>query len=755
MDNLSGGVRKPAVPVSSRGNYLSSGLTISSMGACYPGDDTLLLPRNHSINNVIFPGSLSYSENRVKPEEPSYTGCEDRMDPMFLSYSQANGVPQESKLATYMNRQNTSTPTSTVNQSLTKNLAGLSLDTPVSLKKVTPQAPEFVPSAAGPPGPGSTSAGNGSPSFLNSFSSLTSSGGPQTTFGGRRSSIESPLPVSPRLTPQPSPPLSNRSPTPTLDKTPITPVSTYQENVGGTTYFYPTTVATAAGEAAGLNTSGLSTGSSAVPSVVLPSFHVYPGTPTHLSSLKGKTVPAAGFYVADEIRMETLHRNSLVLAQPDPEQFPDLPNEIDNYHELCPLKPVPSNPMHKSQLLGYPMSTYKATNTKTGARYCLRRVHGFRLPNTKCMVLVDMWKRLQHSNIVQLREVFTTKAFGDYSMIFVYDYHPGSETLLMKHFSPSEPPNGYADPFSADPSAPRPYSHQKNALLRQQHGGGSGMLPEGVIWNYIIQLTSALRVIHAAGLACRTLDPTKILLTGRSRLRLSSLAISDVLTFDSTSPNPLQLIPHFQQEDLTALGKVVLALACRSLMAVQRENMQTSLDLVARTYSTDLRNLIMYLLTNQQQQQHRSVTDLMPMIGARFYTQLDAIQIRSDVLENELSKEMENGRLCRLLVKLGTVNERPELSLDPTWAETGDRYMLKLFRDYLFHQVTEDGRPWLDMSHVVQCLNKLDTGAPEKICLMSRDEQSILVVSYAELKHCLEQSFEEILNAAAKPDQIA
>lgn len=55
------------------------------------------------------------------------------------------------------------------------------------------------------------------------------------------------------------------------------------------------------------------------------------------------------------------------------------------------------------------------------------------------------------------------------------------------------------------------------------------------------------------------------------------------------------------------------------------------------------------------------------------------------------------------------------LSLDPTWAETGDRYMLKLFRDYVFHQVTEDGRPWLDMSHVVQCLNKLDAGAPEKV----------------------------------------
>lgn len=25
--------------------------------------------------------------------------------------------------------------------------------------------------------------------------------------------------------------------------------------------------------------------------------------------------------------------------------------------------------------------------------------------------------------------------------------------------------------------------------------------------------------------------------------------------------------------------------------------------------------------------------------------------------------------------------------MDPTWAETGERYVLKLFRDYVFHQV--------------------------------------------------------------------
>lgn len=38
---------------------------------------------------------------------------------------------------------------------------------------------------------------------------------------------------------------------------------------------------------------------------------------------------------------------------------------------------------------------------------------------------------------------------------------------------------------------------------------------------------------------------------------------------------------------------------------------------------------------------------------------------------------------------------------------------------------------------------------------MSRDEQSMLVVSYAELKHCLEQSFHEILNAVpVKKDDL-
>ena len=59
--------------------------------------------------------------------------------------------------------------------------------------------------------------------------------------------------------------------------------------------------------------------------------------------------------------------------------------------------------------------------------------------------------------------------------------------------------------------------------------------------------------------------------------------------------------------------------------------------------------------------------------------------------------------------------DRTELNLDTAWAETGDRYMLKLFRDYVFHQVMEDGRPFLDLAHVIACLNRLDAGIPDKV----------------------------------------
>ena len=48
--------------------------------------------------------------------------------------------------------------------------------------------------------------------------------------------------------------------------------------------------------------------------------------------------------------------------------------------------------------------------------------------------------------------------------------------------------------------------------------------------------------------------------------------------------------------------------------------------------------------------------------------------------------------------------------LDPRWSDTGDRYILKLFRDYVFHSISVDGSPILDLSHVLTSLNKVSRG---------------------------------------------
>ena len=56
----------------------------------------------------------------------------------------------------------------------------------------------------------------------------------------------------------------------------------------------------------------------------------------------------------------------------------------------------------------------------------------------------------------------------------------------------------------------------------------------------------------------------------------------------------------------------------------------------------------------------KSINDAMPIIGARFYTCLDNALTRGDIIENELSKEIENGRLFRLITKLNIVLERQE-----------------------------------------------------------------------------------------------
>ena len=66
-------------------------------------------------------------------------------------------------------------------------------------------------------------------------------------------------------------------------------------------------------------------------------------------------------------------------------------------------------------------------------------------------------------------------------------------------------------------------------------------------------------------------------------------------------------------------------------------------------------------------------------------------------------------------------------------------------RDLLFNQVNEDGTPSLDWGHVLECLAKLDAGLPEKVTLIPRDERSLVVASFGDMRCAIEGCYQTLL----------
>lgn len=83
----------------------------------------------------------------------------------------------------------------------------------------------------------------------------------------------------------------------------------------------------------------------------------------------------------------------------------DLPQEVDHYHELVPLEMLTLNRAVKSQTYGWITSTYKATHSTTGLRYCLKRIHG----NNKYLLYIKpFWKLFKNILISKLFANFST-----------------------------------------------------------------------------------------------------------------------------------------------------------------------------------------------------------------------------------------------------------------------------------------------------------------------------------------------------------
>ena len=69
-------------------------------------------------------------------------------------------------------------------------------------------------------------------------------------------------------------------------------------------------------------------------------------------------------------------------------------------------------------------------------------------------------------------------------------------------------------------------------------------------------------------------------------------------------------------------------------------------------------------------------------MAMRVFDELDIAHGCIDEMHTSLLGIYESGRALKLLLKLAFVNERPEFGIDKNWSESGDCYILKLFRDF-------------------------------------------------------------------------
>lgn len=320
-----------------------------------------------------------------------------------------------------------------------------------------------------------------------------------------------------------------------------------------------------------------------------------------------------------------------------------------------------------------------------------------------------------NGSVVTVHDAFTSRSFQDSSLIFVTDYHPLSKTLAEQHL----------------------------ATGNRFQGRHTTHIPEQILWGYMTQIANALKAIHSNGLAARILEPSKILLTGKNRIRLNACAILDVVQFDSQ-----RSVTDLQRQDLVNFGQLVVNLGANSTNVLH--NPVKAMEHFTRVYSPQMKNSVYWLLNGLQKDQERSIDMFITGISSQLMSTFDSALHLDDQLTSDLSRELENGRLVRLMTKLNLINERPEYEHDHQWSESGERYFLKIFRDYVFHQVDAQGDPVVDLAHMLVCLNKLDAGSDEKITLVSRDEQSCFVVSYKEIKKALESSFQALLKPARR-----
>lgn len=446
-------------------------------------------------------------------------------------------------------------------------------------------------------------------------------------------------------------------------------------------------------------------------------FHLYaPAPPPRLAMpLNLHETNAAALFIPNDLRETITKKNEATLQSLG--QL-NLPEHVGVYHSLVPIN---STFDQLSSVYQLPSSLYKVTSNIDGLPYALRRIdHSakLRIASEQPFSTVKRWRALKHPNVVRLHDAFTSVSLGcggEPTLCLVYDFYPLANTLQEEHVV-----------------------RKPGSKLKPVH--------EDLIWTYLVQLTSALITIHEAGLhAGSSLHLSKILVTNKNRVRLGAVCVDDVLESEALDERrrlvgERSCVEELQLADIVRLSKVLTDLASTTLPLSMRASPTESLLLHLQnspsvSFSEELIKALLMLSTAA------AGFDLQEFFARHLLRRalllLNGFQDLSDYYEGQLLSEVENGRLFRLMAKLNFLVDRPE----DAGTVGGNAFVLKLFYDFLFQAVDEYGKPSLDLLRLLVHLNKLDVGVEQKLLLVSRDEDSCIVVSYKEVKDILEVSF--------------
>lgn len=387
----------------------------------------------------------------------------------------------------------------------------------------------------------------------------------------------------------------------------------------------------------------------------------------------------------------------------------DLPRNVGVYHSLYPID---KNFDYSTKSFGYTSIVYKCMSNTDGRLYAMRRLQNVPISSASVLNSVKKWKKLNCSNVVKIHEVFTSRAFNDNSLVLIYDYYPMSLNLMENHFM----------------SLP---------------GKNPELITEDCLWNYTIQLLNAITEASKLSLTIGELNPSKIIITNKGRIRLSAVAIKDIIKDVKNSLNNTGAVAKKEEppesSDLLELGKLIFFLA-KSTTLIQEPSDDPAKIVAQLKYSSAFKDALLYLLSGSP-----TIEEFQRLVAPMILKLADGLQNSCDAMESTLMGELENARLVRLFAKLDFISERPEMVKDGSWSETGERYPIKLFKDYVFHQIDDNGNPVVDLTHVINCLNKLDAGVDENLLLVSPDEMTCLIMSYKELKELINKTFLTLL----------